>query len=164
MHMTYSRGTSSGYSRDLFPYPVTSVPGCTTREAVLRRDNTAPGATCASTVGTWFSPYDGTSHTSPTTLQIDHVVSLKEAWVSGADQWTAELRRTFANDLDTTQLISVSVSSNTSKGERPPDVWLPATNYWCIYARSWIEAKAMYRLAVTDSEYSTLNEILDTRC
>ncbi|HVQ90322.1 MAG TPA: DUF1524 domain-containing protein [Mycobacteriales bacterium] len=164
MHMTYSRGSSSGYQRTLFQHWVNSVPGCTTREAVLRRDNTTIGGNCASTVGTWFSPYDNTNHTSPTTLQIDHVVSLKEAWVSGADQWTAELRRTFANDLDTTQLISVSVSSNTSKGERPPDVWLPATTYLCLYARSWIETKAMYRLAVTDSEYDTLNEILNTRC
>lgn len=58
----------------------------------------------------------------------------------------------------------MSVGSNSSKGERPPDVWLPATSYLCTYARSWIQTKAVYRMSVTQAEYDTLTEILDTRC
>ncbi|MEU1665257.1 hypothetical protein ABZ547_16830 [Streptomyces sparsogenes] len=33
---------------------------------------------------------------------------LKEAWCSGASQWTTEQRRAFANDLQRSQLIAVS--------------------------------------------------------
>ncbi|QXE33354.1 DUF1524 domain-containing protein [Streptomyces sp. GMY02] len=159
-------GSSSGYQRSLFQHWLTTEGPCEVRHAVLRRDGTGltPATGCPVTAGQWSSPYDGTAHTSPTTLTIDHVVSLKEAWTSGASRWTPEQRRTFANDQEHSQLLSVSVSSNSSKGERPPNVWLPALSHWCTYARSWIHTKHIYHLSVTDAEYDTLAEILNTRC
>ena len=40
----------------------------------------------------------------------DHVVPLKEAWVSGARTWTNATRQAFANDLTRPQLIAVTDS------------------------------------------------------
>lgn len=71
---------------------------------------------------------------------------LKEAWVSGARDWTTAQRRAFANDLVRPQLIGVTVSIfchdkvvntectsqtrlqdtvNQAKGDKDPAKWLP---------------------------------------
>ncbi|ELU44366.1 hypothetical protein AG1IA_01604 [Rhizoctonia solani AG-1 IA] len=55
--------------------------------------------------------YDGRSFTSATSLDIDHIVPLKEGWQAGAYNWTAKRREEFANDLIRPQLVAVSVSS-----------------------------------------------------
>jgi hypothetical protein len=44
-------------------------------------------------------------------LDIGHVVPLKEAWQTGAYNWTSERRREFANDLARPQLLSISVGA-----------------------------------------------------
>jgi len=63
---------------------------CNTREVVLKRDGTdvVQGSDCSAQSGTWFSEYDGETWTSASDLQIDHLVPLKEAWVSGAASWS----------------------------------------------------------------------------
>ena len=43
---------------------------------------------------------------TPTYLE-DHLVPLKEAWVSGAKDWTTAQREAFANDLTRPQLVAV---------------------------------------------------------
>ena len=56
-------------------------------------------------------------------IQIDHVVPLAEAWASGADEWTDEERRTYANDLS--ELLAVDGPTNASKGDDDPAAWRP---------------------------------------
>jgi GDSL-like Lipase/Acylhydrolase family len=160
-----SRPGSSGYRRADWEHWISNaMPGCTTREVVLRRDNATADPNCKATTGQWVSPYDSTAHTTPGTLEIDHVVPLKEAHLSGGAGWTPAMRRLFANDLEHPQLLAVTSGVNSSKAERPPDVWLPGVSYLCDYARAWIHVKAMYRLGVSQAEYATLTEILTTRC
>ena len=45
---------------------------------------------------------------------------LKEAWISGAKDWTSAQRESFANDLTRPQLVAVTDNLNESKGERFP--------------------------------------------
>jgi hypothetical protein len=164
---TYGRESEEGWDRSLFGNWTTVTPNCSTRETVLRRDNLNATAACPVTSGRWFSPYDNQSITTSDPardIQIDHLVPLKDAWISGASKWTPGLRKTFANDIEHPQLLAVSVSSNTSKQDRSPAEWLPATSYLCTYARAWVHTKSVYRLSVSDLEYTTLKEILGTRC
>lgn len=42
---------------------------------------------------------------------------LKEAWLSGARDWTPAQREAFANDLTRPQLLAVTDNLNESKGE-----------------------------------------------
>jgi hypothetical protein len=74
------------YDRDLFPHwsPVSGT--CNTRESVLKRDGRGVVVTsaCAPTSGSWPSPYDGATWSAPSDVDIDHVVPLKNAWISGA--------------------------------------------------------------------------------
>jgi hypothetical protein len=77
-----AQGPQTGYSRDLFPHWITQSGACNTRETVLKRDGTGvvTDSACASTSGTWFSPYDGATWTAASDVDIDHMVPLSNAW------------------------------------------------------------------------------------
>ncbi|GGR30142.1 HNH endonuclease family protein [Streptomyces netropsis] len=154
-----------GYSRAKFPHWAQQGNKCDTREVVLRRDG--EGVTqddeCRAVSGTWKSLYDDKTLTAASQVDIDHMVPLANAWRSGADGWTTDRRKTFANDLEHSQLIAVSAASNRSKGDQSPDQWSPPSSaYWCTYARAWTDVKHLYRLSVTQPEKDKLNSMLDT--
>ena len=159
-------GSSSGYSRDLFPHWTTVSGTCNTRETVLKRDgvNVAVDSSCQPTRGSWYSPYDGATWTAASDVDIDHVVPLADAWRSGASSWTTSRRTAFANDLSHPQLIAVTDNVNQSKGDRSPDAWKPPlTSYWCTYAKMWTASKYTWTLSITSAEKSALSSMLD-RC
>ncbi|WP_329585723.1 HNH endonuclease family protein [Streptomyces sp. NBC_01005] len=118
---------------------------------------------CRAVSGTWYSEYDGLTIDSASRIDIDHVVPLKEAWRSGASQWTTPERRAFANDLIDSQLIAVSAGSNRGKGDKDPGNWKPPLqSYRCTYSRAWISVKATYRLTANPAEAEALSGMLDT--
>jgi len=158
-------GSGTGYSRDLFPHWHIVSGTCDTRETVLKRDGTSvvTSSACAATSGRWFSPYDGASWTASSDVDIDHVVPLKNAWISGASAWTTSKRETYANDLTRPQLIAVTDNVNSSKGDKSPDVWKPPlTSYYCTYARMWVAVKYYWALKITSAEKSALTSMLNT--
>ncbi|GAA3077652.1 HNH endonuclease family protein [Streptosporangium carneum] len=158
----------TGYSRAKFPHWQSQSlkgPGCDTREVVLKRDGTAVrhDDECRAVSGRWKSVYDGRSYTRSSSVDIDHMVPLANAWRSGADTWSTQRRRAFANDLSRPQLIAVSAASNRSKGDQSPDQWKPPLrSYWCTYARAWVQVKQHYALSITQTEKAALGEMLDT--
>jgi hypothetical protein len=91
---------SPAYVRDYFKTWDTISGTCDTREYVLKRDGSGvvTSSACTATSGTWYSDYDGATWTSASDVDIDHIVPLKEAWVSGARSWTAAQREAFANE------------------------------------------------------------------
>ncbi|MCX9191066.1 HNH endonuclease [Carbonactinospora thermoautotrophica] len=154
----------TGYSRDRFPHWITQYGTCNTREVVLQRDgvDVQVGSDCYPTSGRWYSVYDQKWLYQASEVSIDHVVPLANAWRSGADLWDDARRRDFANDLASQELIAVSATSNSAKGDQSPDQWKPTnTGYWCMYARSWVHVKYKWSLAVTSSEKSALYSMLD---
>lgn len=160
-----AEGSSSGYSRDLFPHWSTVSGSCNTRETVLRRDgsNVVVNSACTATSGSWFSPYDGITETAASDIDIDHVVPLAEAWRSGASSWTTSRRQSFANSLSTPQLIAVTDNSNQSKSDRDPASWRPTrTSFHCTYARMWIGTKSTWGLSLQSAEKSALQTMLNT--
>ncbi|MER5326250.1 hypothetical protein [Streptosporangium roseum] len=50
-------------------------------------------------LGPRYSPFDGATWGAASDVDIDHFVSLAEAWRSGASGWTTSKRQSFANDL-----------------------------------------------------------------
>ncbi|MFF4757272.1 HNH endonuclease family protein [Streptomyces sp. NPDC001292] len=161
--LTVSTENRTGYDRTLFPHWITISGKCDTRETVLMRDgsNVVTDANCASISGSWYSTYDGVTLTDSSSLDIDHVVPLAEAWDSGAGKWTTAQRQAFANDLTRPQLIAVSASSNRSKGDKDPAEWMPTqTSYRCTYVRAWVQVKYYYNLSVDTAEKSALQNYL----
>ncbi|MFI1399335.1 HNH endonuclease family protein [Streptomyces sp. NPDC020681] len=159
-----AEGSSSGYSRDLFPHWITQSGSCNTREVVLKRDgsNVQQDSSCAAVSGSWFSEYDGATWYAASDVDIDHVVALSEAWKSGANSWTTSKRQQFANDLTRPQLIAVTDNVNQAKGDLDPAEWLPSrTSYRCTYARMWVHVKHYWALSVDSAEKSALQGILN---
>ncbi|MCZ7373659.1 HNH endonuclease family protein [Micromonospora sp. WMMC250] len=160
-----AQGSSSGYSRDLFPHWITISGSCNTREQVLKRDGTSVvvDSSCAATSGRWYSPYDGATWTAASDVDIDHVVPLAEAWRSGASSWTTSRRQSFANDLTRPQLIAVTDNVNQSKGDQDPSTWQPPlSSYRCTYSKMWITVKYSWGLTLQSSEKSALQSMLNT--
>ncbi|SPO03140.1 uncharacterized protein DNG_05822 [Cephalotrichum gorgonifer] len=154
------------YDRDLFPHWHTVSGSCNTRETVLKRDgtNVVTDSSCASTSGTWKSPYDGATWTAASDVDIDHMVPLKNAWISGASSWTTAKRELFANDLDSSpQLWAVTDNVNQAKSDKSPDAWKPPlTSFYCTYAKSWVRVKDQWNLSITSAEKSALTSMLNT--
>ncbi|WP_370416197.1 HNH endonuclease family protein [Streptomyces fradiae] len=159
------QGSMTGYSRDKFPHWAEQGENCNTRETVLERDGTGVrrDSQCRAVSGNWLSVYDGKTVTKASGLDIDHMVPLANAWRSGANTWTQEKRKAFANDLTHPQLLAVSAVTNRSKGDQGPEEWQPPSRaYWCVYARAWTSVKATYGLTVTRAEKTELGTMLDT--
>ncbi|MGW6458746.1 HNH endonuclease family protein [Streptomyces sp. NPDC055078] len=159
-----AEGSSSGYSRDLFPHWSTQSGTCNTREVVLKRDgrDVVQNAACAATAGTWYSEYDGATWRAASDVDIDHIVPLAEAWRSGAARWTTPRRQAFANDLTRPQLIAVTDNVNQAKGDKDPAEWLPPrTSYRCLYARMWVQVKHHYGMTVDSAEKNALQSVLN---
>ena len=160
-----AESSMTAYSRDLFPHWITISGACNARETVLKRDGSGvvvDGA-CNPTSGSWFSQYDGITVSPSSSVDIDHVVALAEAWRSGASSWTTSRRQSFANDLNNPQLIAVSASSNRSKGDQDPSTWKPTrTSYHCTYSKMWIRSKYAWTLRLQSTEKSALQSMLNT--
>lgn len=129
-----AQGSQDGYSRDLFPHWITISGTCNTRETVLKRDGTSvvTDSACASTSGSWYSPYDGATWTAASDVDIDHLVPLSNAWKSGAAAWTTAQRQSFANDLTNPQLLAVTDNVNQSKGDSGPEDWKPSLSMYSV--------------------------------
>ena len=156
-----------GYDRSLFKHWIDAdKDGCDTRKEVLIEEAIVKpkiGKKCVLSGGTWLSSYDNkTVKGSGSTLDVDHMVPLAEAWRSGAWQWTSAERELFANDLkDNRVLIAVTATSNRSKGDRDLANWLPKASkeVVCDYVFAWIAVKSRYYLSVDPKESAVIERI-----
>ena len=156
------------YDRSLWQHWVDEDRDCQdTRQEVLIVEargavTFASGAMCRVIAGVWFDEYTGATLTNPGDLDVDHLVPLKNAHISGGWSWSAEQRRAYANDLaHADQLIGVSASANRAKGDQGPTTWKPPrTEYWCEYAVSWIAVKNHWTLTITVAEQEALLSML----
>ena len=157
-----------GYERALFEHWIDEDgDSCDTRQEVLIAESSTPVVAtdgCDIQSGTWFSPADGDTLTNPASVDINHVVPLKEAWASGAHDWTPEWRRAFANDLtDERTLQAVSAGANRQQGENDPASWLPADlDAACDFVSDWVAIKATWELAVDQVERDAIELTLES--
>ncbi|MEU9985391.1 HNH endonuclease family protein [Streptomyces sp. NPDC048045] len=161
--LTVATENRTGYQRSLFPTWITISGTCNTREWILKRDgsNVVTNSACTATSGSWYSPYDGATWTSPSDVDIDHLVPLAEAWDSGASKWTTAQRQAFANDVTRPQLLAVTDNVNQAKGDQDPATWVPSrTAYLCTYVRAWVQVKYYYDLSVDSAEKTALTNDL----
>ncbi|WP_419933219.1 HNH endonuclease family protein [Candidatus Poriferisodalis sp.] len=165
--LTVAVENRGGYDRGLFKHWVDADgDSCDARREVLIAEAVvAPsvGSGCSLSGGEWLSRYDGkTTSGSGSAFDVDHLVPLAEAWESGANDWTADRREQYANDLGySNSLIAVSASSNRSKGAKDPAEWLPPTEgVHCWYAAAWVQVKTRWGLTVDQAEANKLGSVL----
>ena len=86
-----------------------------------------------------------------------HIVSLSDAWASGAWEWTSQERIAFANDLG--NLLAVDGPTNQAKSDQGPPHWLPEVNR-CRYVEQYVQVKDTYGLGVSDDAIAGLRHLL----
>lgn len=146
-------------------------PCLNTREKVLIRDSArtvdfGPDG-CKIKSGEWVDPYAGETHTNPSKIQIDHMVPLKNAYISGASKWEGKARCVYANFMaNSFHLIAVSSHENLSKSDRDPSAWLPPKReYLCTYLKNWLSVKMIWGLIMSEAESEAIKKVLaDSRC
>ena len=141
--------------------------GCDTRSDILGRDlrhvTITPGTNgCRTEAGTLADPYTATVIDyvrGNDSVDIDHVVSLSNAWQTGAFRWEIRKRAALANDP--MNLLAVDSSANRQKGDGDTATWLPPDKgFRCSYAARQISVKAKYQLWVTVAERDAMARIL----
>jgi hypothetical protein len=165
-------GGSTTYSRDYFKHWIDANGDCqnTRAEVLIAESRVTPTLTsssrCTVSRGNWYSSYDGATWTIPSDVDIDHVVALKEAWESGARNWSATNRQRLANDLGHSwTLDAVTDNVNASKGDDDPAEWLPPrAQARCGYAIHWAAVKYRWGCRSTGAERTALLDILSGTC
>lgn len=176
------RAPMTGYSREQFGQawsdssdPVLTSPwghnGCGTRDDALARDlvgaKLKSGSRCRVVSGELHDPYTGRTirwkrgRETSAVVQIDHVVALGNAWVTGAQQLPMDRRQALANDP--LNLLAVEGRANQQKGAGDAATWLPPNkSYRCDYVSRQIAVKKKYHLWVTSAERNAMVRTLST--
>jgi len=165
------------YDRDHWKHWVDDDDDCMdTRQEVLIRDSDGPvmidrkvnsagkRKECRTHQGTWVDPYtykdtqelsdeNGNFKVSES-LDVDHVVPLKNAHLSGGWSWPVWKKEEYANFLeDKNHLLAVSASENRIKGAKGPEEYMPpAENYHCDYLKIWVKIKINWKLSMNTNE------------
>jgi len=139
--------------------------GCDTRNDILTRDlddvRTSNG--CKVVDGVLRDEYTGESvpFEPGHAIQIDHRVSLGNAWATGAQQISYDDRVALANDP--LNLIAVKGAANQQKSDGDYATWQPKQkSYRCEYVAAQVQVKAKYDLWVTPAEHDAMVTTLNT--
>jgi hypothetical protein len=165
------RAPMTGYDRDRFgaAWLDTDRNGCDTRNDMLTRDlerrrYDPKTRGCVVVAGVLDDPFTG--HLVEFTkgdghlVDVDHVVSLGNAWATGAFRWEIRKRAAFANDP--MNLLAVDASANRQKGDGDAATWLPSNKgFRCEYVARQIGVKSKYALWVTPAEGEAMARVLD---
>ena len=164
------RAPMTGYDRDRFGQEWLDADrnGCDTRNdtlaAGLHDVVLAPGThDCVVLSGVLDDAYTATEihfvRGDGFLVDVDHVVSLGNAWATGAFAWDIKKRAALANDP--LNLLPVDASANRQKGDGDAATWLPANRgFRCAYVAIQVAVKVKYGLWVTPPENLAMKRVL----
>lgn len=162
-----------GYERELFgqAWYDEDRNGCDTRNDILGRDledvEYKPGTRDCKVLGgvldDWYSgrkiTFTSGSNTSRL-VQIDHVVPLSWAWKHGANTWSDETRRRFANDP--VNLNASDDQENMRKSDSGPGTWMPSNDKAaCRYVQRFALVLKKYDLGIDLRDRAMMRGVLD---
>lgn len=139
-----------------------------TRAKVLIRDSVKSvvfekANPCSVESGKWNDPYaNKILRDARSEVQIDHMVPLKNAYVSGAYKWNFQQRCLYGNYLGASfHLISVDGTENIRKSSAGPDGYMPPNKeYRCTYLKNWLLIKTLWGLEMTVSEAQAIKDAI----
>ena len=118
------------------------------------------------TAGFKPSLFTGTVSRSVAAASVANIVTVREAWESGAWAWSASKRKSFMNDRsDMTMLALVRATSVQQRGDKDPAGWMPSTsNSICAYLGNWVAVKTRWGLAMDQREFVAVKTAFMQRC
>jgi 5-methylcytosine-specific restriction endonuclease McrA len=122
---------------------------------------------CSVLSGHWNDPYTGQDFVSTGDIQIDHVVPLKNAYMSGAYKWNFKSRCLYANYMGLSyHLMSVNGIENMKKGDKGPEGYMPPNKeHTCDYIKHWLSIKFLWGLRMTPTEAQAIKtQISENHC
>lgn len=162
------RAAKTGYSRAAFSHwSDLDRNGCDSRNEILKRDLTAiiykeGTRECKVLAGQLLDSFSGKVlefSSTKSTVDIDHIVALSNAWQTGAAYFDKKTREAFANDP--LNLLAVDSKLNRQKGDGDAATWLPPSKaYRCEYVARQVAVKSKYGLWVTKAEKDAIGKIL----
>ena len=165
------RAPKTGYSREMFSDDWDYYNGCDVRNRILARDlaqyNYRSGSNCIIETGVLEDPFTGQviafvrGVRTSLDVQIDHVVSLSDAWQKGAQQLSSYQR--FMIYSDPLNLLAVWGPANSQKSDSDAASWLPSNkSFRCSFVARQIAVKVKYQLWVTQAEHDSMARVLAT--
>jgi len=165
------RAPKTGYSREMFSDDWDYYNGCDVRNRILARDlvqyNYRSGSNCIIETGVLKDPFTGQviafvrGVRTSLDVQIDHVVSLSDAWQKGAQQLSSYQRFMVYNDP--LNLLAVWGPANSQKSDSDAASWLPSNkSFRCSFVARQIAVKVKYQLWVTQAEHDAMTRVLAT--
>ena len=165
------RAPKTGYSREMFADGWDYYSGCDTRNRILARDLASftyrSDSYCIIETGVLQDPFTGAvipfqrGVSSSLDVQIDHVVSLSDAWQKGAQQLSSYQRFMIYNDP--LNLLAVYGPANSQKSDSDAASWLPSNkSFRCSFVARQIAVKAKYELWVTQAERDSMARVLSS--
>ena len=158
----------TGYGRDRFgpAWLDADRNGCDTRNDILAEHLRAvelESNGCVVAAGSYDDPYTGSTidywRGHGALIDIDHMVSLGNAWATGAFSWPIKRRAAFANDP--LNLLPTDAGANRQKGDGDAATWLPPNKtYRCEYVSRQVAVKSKYDLWVTSAEQAAIMRVL----
>jgi len=159
------RAPKTGYTRSEFGNGWLVVSGCSTRQLVLYRDleDVVINKDCVVLQGTLKDPYTAKeiryNSSQSSSVQIDHIVALSDAWQKGAQALSPDDREKLANDP--LNLLAVDGPTNQQKGDADASTWLPPNKVFrCEYVTRQVEVKIKYHLWITNAEKESMHKVL----
>ena len=118
------------------------------------------------TAGFRQSLFTGSANRSVPVMSVANVVTVREAWESGAWAWSASKRRSFVNErADVSILALVLANSSQQRGDKDPADWMPSTGAnTCTYLRNWVSVKTKWGLAMDQREFTAVKSVFVRQC
>ncbi len=118
------------------------------------------------TVGFRQSLFTGSANRSIPVMSVANIVTVREAWESGAWAWSASKRRSFVNErADVSILALVLANSSQQRGDKDPAGWMPSTNAnTCAYLSNWVSVKTKWGLAMDQREFTAVKSVFVRQC
>ena len=141
---------------------------CDERQDTLKRDMSKvkfkDARKCQLASGVLADSYTGATikwKVNSGSVDIDHVVALKNVWISGGQKLSQDQRLAVANDP--LNLMASQASANRSKGDANAAEWLPTHKpFRCQYVATQVSVKKKYALSVTAAEKAAMKRVLNS--
>ncbi|UBV20407.1 HNH endonuclease [Mycolicibacterium fortuitum] len=136
--------------------------GCDTRNRVLAIQLSSvtfkQGTRNCKVISGWvIDPYSG-KRVELAQIGMDHIVPLRRAYDSGANNWDLLTRQRFANDPN--NLLAVSRSLNSSKSDSGPAQWTPPDpTLRCGYSLRYLRVIDAYRLPISVADQRAIQRV-----